>query len=247
MLKRARELLTLNEPQIIEKAGQSAQRSDTFLMAREGNILSKLLAISADFIPQETFEIQVKINLPAVIDLEAMLNKAGLEPFRPSVRQQYDTYLFFDDSEGNRLRFREDQVKTEQGELRDTFYRMTLMGPAGEKEFENSVLLTRGRYTASANHSLRFYREYFQPAAEREVVKHRRRCHVAYKETAFAINLDRLAGPTPANVYLEIKARTWSAKDALRKAELIGELLEIFGFKEESQFKIEYVDLIEQV
>ncbi len=247
LLMQDRKLLTLNEPQVIEEAKQVAQRIDTFLIAREGNILSKLLAISADFIPQETFEIQVKINLAKVIDLYTLLEKAELEPFRGSTREQYDTYFFFEDSEAGHLRFREDQVKNDQGELKDTFYRMTLMGPTSEKEFKNSILLTRGRYTTSANRSLRFYREYFQPSAEREVVKYRRRCHVAYKDTAFAINLDRLIGARNENVYLEIKARTWSAKDAMHKAELIGELLEKFDVKEENQFKIEYVDLIKQV
>ncbi len=247
LLMRDRVLQTLNEQEIIKEARQVAKQIDTFLIAREGNILSKLLAISADFIPQETFEIQVKINVPESINLDTMLKETELETFRSSIREQYDTYFLFEDKEAGRLRFREDHVKTEQGELKDTFYRMTLMGPTSEKEFENSILLSRGRYTASAGHTLRFYREYFKPASEREVVKHRRRCHVAYQDTHFAINLDRLGDSETKDVYLEIKARTWSAKDALRKAELIGELLEKFGFKTESQFKIEYVDLIEQV
>lgn len=247
ILMRNRRLLTLNEAEIIDQAKTIARRIDSFLMAREGNILSKLLAISADFIPQETFEIQVKISLPEAIDLNAVLTGAGLEPFRPSIREQYDTYFFFDDAEAGRLRFREDQKKNDKNELQDTFYRLTLMGPSSEKEFENSILLSRGRYTASATHSLRFYREYFQPTAEREVVKHRHRCHVAYKDTAFAINLDRLSGSNSNNVYLEIKARTWSAKDATHKAQLINELLELFGVTQGNQFKIEYVDLIEKV
>ena len=55
------------------------------------------------------------------------------------------------------------------------FYRMTLMGPTNEREFDNSILLTRARYTASVNQSLRFYREYFKPVAEQEVHKQRRR------------------------------------------------------------------------
>lgn len=247
ILMRDRKLLTLDEQAIIHEAERIAKRIDTFLIAREGNILSKLLAISADFIPQETFEIQVKINLPELINLQAMLEEAGLEPFRSSIREQYDTYFLFADNEAGRLRFREDQVKNEHGELKDTFYRMTLMGPSSDKEFENSILLSRARYTASANYSLRFFREYFKPIAEREVIKHRRRCHVAYKDAAFAINLDRLEASRSGNLYLEIKARTWSAKDALHKSDLIGELLDKFGFKEENQFKIEYVNMIEQI
>ncbi len=240
-------LTTLDEPDIINQAKEIAQRIDMFLIAREGNILSKLLAISADFIPQETFEIQVKINLPQLVNLDTLLEKAELTPFRSSIREQYDTYFFFEDQDSNRLRFREDQVKTKAGTIKDTFYRMTLMGPTSEKEFENSILLSRGRYTASANHSLRFYREYFKPIAEQEVVKHRRRCHTSYKDTNFAINLDHLVDSKNENVYLEIKARTWSAKDALQKAELISQLLEKFGFKEENQFKVEYVNLINQM
>ena len=117
------------------------------------------------------------------------------------------------------------------------------MGPISEKEFENSILLNRARYTTSAGHSLRFYREYFKPVSEREVVKKRRRSHIVYKDTDFAINLDQIVGAKDG-VYLEIKSRTWSAKDAVRKSELIGELLETLGFKEQNRFKIEYVDLV---
>jgi 5-methylthioadenosine/S-adenosylhomocysteine deaminase len=237
-------LLTLDEPEILEEANQIARRIDAFLMAREGSILSKLLAISADFIPQETFEIQVKVRLPELIDVSALLKAARIDIQRSSLRDQYDTYFFFEDKEAGRLRFREDEVRDERGELKETFYTMTLMGPTGEKEFENSIVLTRARYTASASHSLRFYREYFKPAAEREVAKHRRRCHILYKETDMAINLDELSNVEPNSYYLEIKSRTWSAKDALHKAELINELLEKFGVKREDQFKVEYIDLV---
>jgi 5-methylthioadenosine/S-adenosylhomocysteine deaminase len=244
VLMRERYLLTLNEEEIIEEANQIARRIDAFLTAREGNILSKLLAISADFIPQETFEIQVKVHLPELIDVNAILAEAGIEISRSSIRDQYDTYFLFEDKEAGRLRFREDEVKNERGELKETFYTMTLMGPSSEKEFENSILLTRARYTATASHSLRFYREYFRPAAEREVVKHRRRWHILYKETDIAINLDQLTNAEANPFYLEIKSRTWSAKDAMHKAELIGELLEKFGVKREQQFKVDYIDLI---
>ena len=244
-----RQLLTLNEPEIMDEAARVAGQVDAFLTAREGNLLSKMLAITADFIPQETFEIQVKINLPNEIALSQTLVEAGLEPFRPSFRKQYDTYFLFDNSEASRLRFREDIVKRSETDKipTETFRRVTLMGPTKEREFENSILLSRARFTASAVHSLRFYREYFNPDSEREVVKERQRCHVVYKDKDFAINLDKINGSNNQNVYLEIKSRTWSSKDALHKAELIGELLDIFGFGQESQFKVEYVDLTQQV
>jgi 5-methylthioadenosine/S-adenosylhomocysteine deaminase len=242
LLMRDRQLTTLNEPEILLEAERLAKRIDAFLLAREGNILSKLLAISADIIPQETYEIQVKIRLPEPIDLEAKLGAAGIETFRHSIRDQYDTYFFFDDDEAGRLRFREDEIKDAYGRLQETYYTMTLMGPTGEKEYENSILLTRARYTASASHSLRFYREYFKPAAEKEVVKHRRRCHILYQDMDFAINQDEL-GPEPAGIFLEIKSRTWSAKDALEKAELISKLLEKVGITTAEQLKIEYVNM----
>ncbi|MCB0210894.1 MAG: amidohydrolase family protein [Anaerolineae bacterium] len=244
ILMQNKKLLTIDEKFVIKEARKIAKRIDAFLTAREGNLMSKILAIGADFIPQETFEVQVKVGLPEMIDLKQMLQDAGLSPFRPSIREQYDTYFFFDTPEIGRLRFREDRLKDDAGNLRETFYRMTLMGPTNEKEFENSVLLNRARYTASTHHSLRFNREYFKPVSEREVIKKRHRCHVIYKETDFDINLDQLEGKEANNVYFEIKSRTWSAKDALYKAELIGELLERLQFKEEDQFKVEYVDIV---
>ncbi|HMQ53038.1 MAG TPA: amidohydrolase family protein, partial [Anaerolineae bacterium] len=246
LLMRDRVLLTLDEAKVIAEARQIARRIDAFLIAREGNILSKLLAISADFIPQQTYEIQVKVSLPQPIELLPLLHEAGFDPFRPSLREQYDAYFFFDGPEVGRLRFREERVNNIDGSLRDTFYRMTLMGPTSDKEFENSVLLTRARYSTTARHSLRFLREYFRPAAEIEVAKRRQRAHIVYKDTDFAINLDHLLDVADETAYLEIKSRTWSAKDAVHKAELMGELLEKFGVKTEDQFKIEYVDIVGQ-
>ncbi|MDM8527960.1 amidohydrolase family protein [Anaerolineales bacterium HSG24] len=239
ILMRERELLTLNETEILDYANRISRRIDAFLIAREGNILSKLLAISADFIPQETFEIQVKVSITDTLNLTSLIEQAGFKMVRPSIRAQYDTYLFFEDSDNERLRFREDEVKDQDGKLRNTFYTMTLMGPANEKEFDNSIMLTRARFTATARQSLRFYREYFRPTREQEVIKHRRRCHINHEQTDFAINLDEVADKQ----YLEIKCRTWSASDANRKAILISELLEKFGVKTDSQFKIEYLDL----
>jgi len=243
ILMQDRELRTLNETEILAEANNVARQIDAFLIAREGNILSKLLAITVDFVPQETYEIQVKVKLPQPLNLDTMLNQSGITPHRHSIRDQYDTYFFFEDSETDRLRFREDEVKDEQGNLQQTFYTMTLMGPTAEKEFTNSILLTRSRYTASASHSSRFYREYFKPTSEREVIKHRRRCHIIYKDTDFAINQDQLTTPEPNTTYLEIKSRTWSAKDALHKAELIGELLHKLNIKADNQLNAEYFNL----
>lgn len=78
-----------------------------------------------------------------------------------------------------------------------------------------------------ANQSLRFYREYFAPPKEVEVHKERRRWHVIYENTDFALNLDKVTKPN-LGYFLEIKARTWSRADAERKAELMSKLLQEF-------------------
>ena len=114
------------------------------------------------------------------------------------------------------------------------------MGPTIESQFDNSIMLTRVRFTSTARHSLRFYREYFRPQAEREVVKYRQRAHINYEYTDFSVNLDQVAD----KIYLEIKCRTWSAKDAKYKAGLMGELLQKFAIRAENLFKAEYVDLV---
>ncbi len=242
LLMRNRELLTLDEESLKAQAEEFARRIDSFLIAREGNLLSKLLAIGSGVIPQETFEIQVKVRLDSLDDVLAKLAGPELTVPRSSVRDQYDTYFLFKDGELGRLRYREDEVLDETGEVREVFYTITMMGPAREREYDNSVVLTRSRYAAPADRSLRFYREYFKPDEERQVVKRRRRFHIIYKDTDFAINLDQLMEPKEDGYYLEIKSRTWSARDAEHKAELIGELLDLFGAKTEDRLKVEYVD-----
>jgi len=243
-LMRDRELLTLDEDSLKIQAEEFARRIDSFLVAREGNLLSKLLAIGSGVIPQESFEIQVKVRLQTPESVLAKLDDAnsGLTIPRSSVRNQYDTYFLFKKREMERLRHREDEVLDERGEIREVFYTMTLMGPAREREYDNSIVLTRSRYAAPADRSLRFYREYFQPDGERQVIKRRQRFHIIYKETDFAINLDQVRTPEENGYYLEIKSRTWSARDAKNKAELIGELLELLGAKTEDILKIEYID-----
>jgi 5-methylthioadenosine/S-adenosylhomocysteine deaminase len=239
-----RQLLTLDEQALRAQASKFSERIDTFLKARENNLLSKLLAISGGIIPQETFEIQVKVRLPDRSGLEAALNESPVTVTRSSIRNQYDTYFVFAAEPGERLRFREDEVQGDRGQIREIFSALTLIGPAVEREFDNSIMLTRSRYTAPADKSLRFYREYFQPSGEIEVHKHRRRFHISYKDTHFAVNLDKLTSEPEGDIYLEIKSRTWSGRDAEHKATLIGELLELWQVSTDDQFKADYVDLV---
>ena len=117
------------------------------------------------------------------------------------------------------------------------------IGQASEAEYLGSVLLSRSRFIAPAQYSLRFYREYFTPESERQIEKDRLRWLVRYKDTEFFINLDRLMRPAQAGYFVEIKSRTWSKLDADKKAILIVELMRLLGAQPEG-VRQEYVDLV---
>jgi 5-methylthioadenosine/S-adenosylhomocysteine deaminase len=244
MLMRDRRLLTLDEEVLHAEARQFARRIDAFLAAREGSLLSKLLAIGSGVVPQETFEIQVKVRLDDVDTMLHRMRGMHLGISRPSTRNQYDTYMLFKDRQQGRLRYREDELLDDEEAVRGAYYTLTFIVPVHEKEYDHSVVLTRSRYTASADRSLRFYREYFRPDEERQVVKHRHRFHIAFQDTDFAVNLDQVTTPPDGGHFLEIKSRTWSARDADRKAQLIGELLDLIGVSAEDRLKVEYLDLV---
>ena len=238
---RDRELLTLNVEELQQRATKTARRIDRFLMEREESVLSKLVAIGGvDRV--ETFEVQVKLHLEDPAPVEEVLGSEEVPVVRSSWRNQYDTYFLFGDVETSRLRYREDEILHEDGSIDDIVYRLTLIGETKEREFDRSILLSRSRFDAPAVHSCRFYREYFQPEDEVKVHKDRRRYHIRYGGTDFAINLDRLTKPELPGVFLEIKSRTWSAQDAERKAELMGQLLALFQV-ERDVVKREYVEL----
>jgi len=240
-LMRERALLTLDEQALLDEAAVVAAKIDAFLVEREESVLSKLLVIG-QVAQQKMFEVQVKVLLtepPA----EDFLDRPEFVVLKPSTRRQYDTYFLFDDVYRSRLRYREDEVLDEGGGVRDVVYRLTLTTETKEREYDNSVLLSRSRFDAPVTRSMRFYREYFKPVEEVTVHKERQRCHLRYGGTDFAINLDRLIQPELPGVFLEIKSRTWSGQDAERKAELIGELLELFGVQEQELVKQEYLEL----
>ncbi len=224
-------------------AAQSQEVADEigrFVLAREENLLDKILAIGG-VEQEEIFEVQVKARLPEGTRLEQLLVLAQISDRRRSERVQYDTYFLFHDERRGRLRYREDNLLDEKGHLRPT-YSLTLTSPTRREEYPNAAILSRSRYTANADRSLRFYREYFHPDEIREVEKRRSRVHVGYKGQHFAINLDTLVNP-PAGCFLEIKSRTWSRADAENKVRLIGELLELFRVPQEDLVRKEYVEI----
>jgi len=209
--------------------------------------LSKLVAIG-EVAQGKTFEVQVKVRTGDLQAMEAKLLACEAVTFtRGSTRKQYDTYMIFDDRWGSVLRYREDEVvDLKTGNFIDVIYRLTLTTKAKEREFENSVLLSRSRFDAPATRSRRFYREYFQPQQEIEVHKERRRFHIRYAGTDFSVNLDRLTKPANSGSFIEIKSRTWSRQDAEHKAALIGELLQLLGISNEALLRSEYVEMAEE-
>ncbi|MBN1402447.1 MAG: amidohydrolase family protein [Anaerolineae bacterium] len=241
---RSGEVLSVDTQELLEQALALAERINRFFIEREESIVDKLVDIGG-LEQQETFEVQAKGLVQDPAAFEAGLTHAEVYVTGHTSRDQYDTYFIFDGPDGERLRYREDNVIQPDGSL-EPIYTLTLTGPAKEAEYEDSVVLSRSRYTAPSNRSLRFYREYFQPKVEREIVKHRERYHIRYKGLDFAVNLDKILQPARAPFYVEIKSRTWSQRDALRKARLISELLRLFGAQPEDMLQQEYVDLFDE-
>lgn len=173
------------------------------------------------------------------------LNSGDFDISKSSHYRQYDHYFLFDgnDPDAARLRYREDDYVDEHGKVYQSRSRLTLIGKGERVEFPNAVTLSRSRYLATADRSLRFYREYFAPANELEIQKDRFRWRVLYKGTDFAINLDQILQPELSGYFLEIKSRTWSRSDAERKAELISELLQVLGVETETAEKREYAEI----
>ena len=238
------DLQTIDAADVRARAQETAVRIDSFLLAREGNLLDKLIAIGG-LEQEETFEMQVKVRLDdaALARVEATLASGALTVQRSSVRRQYDTYFSFADPAAGRIRYREDEILNGD-QVAESRYRLTLTGPSKEREFTNSILLSRSRFTARADRSLRFYREYFRPLREFQVFKHRRRYHIIYRGVDLVINLDRVTQPDLAQSFLEIKSRTWSSRDAERKAGLIGELLVSLEMEAMQVMRDEYVEFL---
>lgn len=243
-LMRDRELLTIDEAQAQADAAEMAERIDAFVMERESSPYNKLV-ILAGVQRQESYEVQVKASIEDDQRVLEVLQSSDVEITKQSHYRQYDHYFFFDgrDPDADRLRYREDEFIGANGEVYDARSRLTLLGHQHLEEYPNAVMLSRSRYLAPAEQSLRFYREYFDPRREVEVHKERRRWRILYNETDFAINLDEMKEPSMPGFFLEIKSRTWSRSDAERKANLIAELLALLGVESTQIERTEYADL----
>ena len=246
-LMRDRELLTIDEAKAKADGAKVAAEIDAFVLKRESSPYHKLVLLSG-VQRQESFEIQVKVPIVENKQVLEVLNSDQVEITKNSHYRQYDHYFIFDgvDPDASRLRYREDEFVDKNGDAYQSRTRLTLIGEGERLELNDAVMLSRSRFLAPADRSLRFYREYFAPATEVEVNKDRLRWRIVYKETDFAVNLDKLMQPEVSGFYLEIKSRTWSRTDAERKGALMGELLELFGVDVSAAETSDYSDIAQK-
>ncbi len=242
-LLKAGELQTIETDSLLSQAKEYAQEISDFIVEREDSVVSKLVAIGGAE-QEESYEVQVKIRLADPSPVVEILDSGSMQVMRSVHYREYDTYFTFEDPQQGRLRYREDEFVDKAGEVYNVRYRLTLIGPAAEREFAQSVLLSRSRFIAPATHSERFYREYFAPADEFNIHKDRLRWLVNFLDEEFFINIDQLLTPQIDGHFLEIKARTWSRRDAEEKAEKILDLLEALGLEGAEEVKQEYPDLV---
>lgn len=240
-LMRQRQLLTTRESDLLPHMQDYARRIDAFLIQREKSVLSKLIAISSTT-EEESFEVQAKVRISDPEVVLAAIESPGIEVLRSRHYHEFDTYFLFADPQLGILRYREDEFVDEQGHVNQVRYRLTLIGQVREGEFPSEVLLSRSRYLAPATHSLRFYREYFQPLDEVYIEKDRQRWRILFHGTEFYINLDRVDKP-PLGYFLEVKSRTWSRRDAQHKALIATELLQYLGALAEERVTQDYLEL----
>jgi 5-methylthioadenosine/S-adenosylhomocysteine deaminase len=242
-LMRERQLLTLDERQLIQEAQAYAGNIDAFLIKREQSVLSKLIAIG-DTMEEESFEVQAKVYIKVPNAIIEALDKEAIQIVYTRHYREYDTYFFFEDESEGRLRYREDEFINKKGEITNVRSRLTLVGLTSEETFDQDVMLSRSRYFAPATHSLRFFREYFAPSREIEIEKDRRRFKIQYKGTNFYINIDTLIRPDLGH-FLEVKSRTWSREDAELKSRLIAELIEYLGASSEAAETQDYIEIVQ--
>ncbi len=240
-IMRDRALLTLDEANIRAEANAMGQRISSFLGEREGDVLRKLAAIGG-VQQEESFEVQVKAHVADPAPIIASLKSSDFTIVRQVHYQQYDTYFFFGDND-SRLRYREDERLDENGKPMSNRYRLTLVGSEKDREFSHSILLSRSRFIAPADRSLRFYREYFKPAREVAVEKDRLRWELIFQDEELFLNIDRVTTPKRDGFYVELKSRTWSRRDAERKAQVISDALAKFGISDDQVVRQEYVEL----
>jgi 5-methylthioadenosine/S-adenosylhomocysteine deaminase len=244
-IMRKHELLTVNPDELIAQTESYARRIDLFLIKREQSILSKLIAIGGAA-EVESFEVQVKVRIDDPAEIIQVITSSDIEILHHRHYHEYDTYFAFDDADQGYLRYREDESINPQGEISHVRYRLTMIGPAREYSYPSDVLLSRSRFIAPASHSMRFYREYFQPTKETTIEKDRLRWRILYHGIEFYINIDQVTQPD-LGYFLEIKSRTWSRRDAENKANMISDLLQYLGVQNQELVTQDYIQILNDI
>ncbi len=240
-LMQSRKLLTIREKDLLVQASAFAEKVDAFLMPREKSVLTKLIAIGAA-VEGEHYEVQAKGKIADASTVVAKMATIGLEIERERHYREFDTYMMFADEEQGYVRYREDEFINADGTVSQARYRLTHVGPQEEEKFGEGVVLSRSRFIAAAQHSLRFYREYFAPTKELTIEKDRLRWLVKFKGTEFFINCDTVTQPN-LGAFVEVKSRTWSRSDAEQKAELALDLLAVLRGHSDSLEHRDYLEM----
>jgi len=233
----------LNEKELIAKSQEYAIKIDKFITKREKSIISKLIAIGGAS-QEESFEIQVKVAITDPSPVVEIIESGELNILRARHYHEFDTYFEFEENTEGRLRFREDHFIGKDGKISNVRSRLTLVGPNRERQYPKDVVLSRSRFIAPADQSLRFYREYFKPISESEIEKDRTRYLVVFKGEEFFINIDKMIKPA-LGYFLEVKARTWSEKDAEEKALIIIDLINFLGVSTDQKLTKDYIEIVE--
>ena len=242
-LMQNRAIASLDEGLLMRESQEYAERIDKFLIKREKSIISKLIAIGGAT-QEESFEIQVKVAITDPAPIIQKIESGDLNILRARHYHEFDTYFEFEEDSEGRLRFREDHFIAMDGKISNVRSRLTLVGPTRERQYPKDVVLSRSRFIAPADQSLRFYREYFKPLSESEIEKDRTRYLVDFKGEEFFINIDKMIKPA-LGYFLEVKSRTWSEKDAEEKSLIIIDLINFLGVSTEQKLTKDYIEIVE--
>ena len=106
-LMRDRQLLTIQEEELLAEAADLAKKIDAFLIGREESVLSKLIALGGSS-EEESFEVQIKAKIAETDPIIEALMQNDIDILYERHYRQHDAYFFFEDESQGCLRYRED-------------------------------------------------------------------------------------------------------------------------------------------
>ena len=186
--------------ELYPSAQSYAERIGEFLSDREGDTLRKLVAISHGIERGETYEVQLKAAIEDPWVVEELFDHEAVEIQRSVHYRQYDNYFHFEDPRAGVVRYREDDRLDSSGEVSTVRSRLTYTNPLEERQFLGAAVLSHSRFISAADRPLRFYREFFQGAREKELVKERRRWQILYRGVSFFLHVDRIIQPAQTGI-----------------------------------------------